>query len=487
MNSRQSQIRSIALKGAAWSVVQNWGGKIILFLIFIVLARILTPAEFGLASASVAIILVISQISELGYGDAIKQRKNYVPEDSNLPFFISLLFSTVLAISCFIWSDKIESWISVDGMGIVVAVLALSAPLTTLLVFQEVNYSREFQFKRLALRVLISNLIAGAVAIVFAIAGAGVWSLVIQSYITTVVSLVWLWIQPVWIPSLKFRFKSLGEMTQFAWPVVTMRMLDLITQRIFELILIGTFGIAVYGLYAVATRLYSTLNQLLHSALNSISLPILSRVSADTVRLKSIYERTIIVAAMLFAPIYVGFAAMISEVSSVLFNSKWDGVESISGLLLLLGAVQSVQFMNGPYLSSRGRSGLVLFIGSLKSIALGLGLIFFEFDSLNDYIFMYVITQLAGTPVSFFLTAKELEFDIKRLFINLMPAVLGCISAYWAVSLSRVYLDETISLSISNFVLLFFIFIVVYIGVFLALGYRQIEIVISFIKGEGGK
>lgn len=484
MQPDDPKIGKLAVRGVAWSIVQNWGGRLITFGLFNVLARFLTPSEFGLASAAIMVMQLITLVAGFGFADAVVQRPNLQPADINLPFFVSTGVSVLLAVACALLAPYIERGLDVEGLAPIIVTLSFVAPIMTLALFQEMSYRRRFAFRPLAFRVLIANVIAGACAIACAAAGFGVWSLVVQTYLAAIVGAIWLWRKPAWWPSRTLNVKSFKELGHFGLSIVSIRLLDFVSMRFFEVLLIGRFGIAIFGLYAVGARLYQTLTQLLQTALNDVSLTILSRVSHDRARMGQIYLQAVVIAAFLFAPIFVGAAAVISELSAVLFGTKWEGMEEVARPLLVLGAVQSVQFLNGPYLSARGRPQLVLAIGSLKSVGIPFGLLLVPSNTIGEFVTVFAITQLLGTPVSFWATARELAVPLGRLLLNLLPAVIACAAAYFAVGWARPSVAAAVPGALQSGIVLGAIFVVCYGAVAALIGFRQIRMIQAFIRSR---
>lgn len=436
-SSPQRSISALAMHGVLWSVVQNWGGRLFTFLLFIVLARILTPTEFGQASAALIVLMLISLVAEFGFGDAIVQRRDLRDDDVNLPFYVSVAVSICLTVTSILSADRIETWLGAPGLAPIVIALVGVAPLTTISLFQEVNYRRHLAFRTLALRVLASNLVAGIAAIGCALVGGGVWSLVAQSYVATLVGLVWLWRRPIWMPGRALHPTSFAALMRFGSAVATMRLVDFAATRFFEVMLIARYGMASYGLYAAGAKLYQTLMQLLQSALNDVSLTVLSKISDDRERVARIYLQTITLAAMIFAPIFVACAAVSPEISSVLFGARWDGIDAVARPLLLLGAVQSVQFLNGPYLASRGRPGLLAGTALIKSAGIVAVTLSLATDNMAGFVYMFIFAQLLATPLSFGFVLIELRISLITLVLRMVPPIVGCAAADFIVGRLR--------------------------------------------------
>jgi O-antigen/teichoic acid export membrane protein len=204
-----------------------------------------------------------------------------------------------------------------------------------------------------------------------------------------------------------------------------------------EILIIGRYGLALYGLYAVGSRLYQTLMLLLQSALYDVSLTILSKISHQRERMADIYINSISLSAYVASPIFVVCAALSPEICNVLFGGKWQGVDAIARPLLLLGALQCVQFLNGPYLSARGRPDRVFFAGLAKAVATVTALLFLPSDNIAQLTLIYAVGQLAATPLTFAFTLSELGIPVVKLLEVMVPAALSNTAGFLAVHFSR--------------------------------------------------
>lgn len=473
-----------AATSLAWSILQNWGKRGSTFVIFIVLSRFLTPTEFGMVAAATIILMMIGLLAEFGFGDAIVQRPGYQPADANLPFLLSVIGAVVIATVCAINAPTIARWMNAEGTEAIIVALCAIAPFNTISLFQEANYRRGFAYRQLAFRVFIANTLAGLLAIAGAVAGLGVWSLVAQTYLATFVGLWWLWRKPVWIPTRELRPRALREMTRFGLPMVSIRMIDFFAGRYFEIVLLGRYGIAAFGLYAVGSRLYNMMMQLLQSALGDVSLSVLSRVSDDRGRMGRIYLLTQSAAAYVVAPIFVCTAALMPEIAPVVFGEQWTGIEEIGRAMLLLGAVQSVQFLNGPYLSSRGRTGLVFSASLLRNLSVVACVLAIPTTAMAELVWLFVAAQLIVAPFPYWLVLRELRIPSLDLLRALAPAIVAGTAAFFAVEFARPELAPTLQIPALLGLLLGGIFSATFAAVLLGLAYRRVLEVFQYFKGR---
>jgi O-antigen/teichoic acid export membrane protein len=432
-----SSLRKIAAPGVAWSIVQNWGGKLFTFLLSILLARILSPEEFGIASAAWLALMLVPMVAELGFSEAVMQRRGLRPSDVNLPFYLSSALAFVLVGLAMLMSGKIAVWAGLEGRETYVIAIAATILLSVPTTFQEAAYKRNLRFRELAMRAFASNIFGGIAALACALAGMGVWAFVVQAYVVALVNVIWIWSHPQWLPGKELDFRAFREMFRYSGPVLTQRLLDFAGTRIIDLMIVTGLGPVAYGIYVVGSRLYQTRMQLLQGAFNDVSITVLSTVAHDRDRLANAYCKTISLAATAMAPVFVLFGALAPEICNVLFGTKWAGVDSVAQPLLLMGAVNCVQYINGPFLSSRGKPELILITGTFKTLVQVCALLAFSLTNVADATKIFVIATLSATPLSFAMVARELGLTIGTILrLVALPTMLAAF-AFAAVHFGR--------------------------------------------------
>lgn len=420
-------------------------------------------------------------------GNAIVQRPNYENADANLPFYISVGLAVALATICALNADLIAQWLGVADVEQIIVALAVIAPFSTITLFQDVHYLRAFAYRKLAMRFFLANIAAGILAIAAAISGWGAWSLVVQIYASTLISLIWLWVRPLWWPGFTLRFEAFRQLTAFALPVLSMQLLDFIAVRLFEVTLLSRYGVAVFGLYTIGSRIFQTLMQLLQSALNNISLSVLSRISHDKIRMARIYRQVIFLSSIVFIPIFVGSAIFIHFIVMLLFGNEWIGAENIARSFLLLGAVQSVQFINGCYLAALGQSFRVFCISAIKNVTMICVAVWTNNVDVEHFVAFYALSQLVSTPFSFILTCRELKIRFLEIAFLLFPAITAVTVAALAMYEISNLLQQTTIIPLLQTVLLILLFGIAYLFILFLTGFQQIINVKEFFVQRLGR
>lgn len=430
-------LKRLALRGLIWSVVQSWGGKALTFVLFLVLARLLTPAQLGAAAAVMVVIAFLQILGEQGYGDALVQRRDLQPHEANLPFVVSIVSACMLAALLALGSPWIARAMRAEHLAPYLAVAALGLPLTSLWMFQEAFYRRGLQYRYLAARLLFVTALAGALAIALAFAGWGTWSLVVQALLASGLSAAWMWSRPLWKPSRQFDRTSFREIFAFSRNVATYRVADFVSARAVELIIVTLHGAAALGLYSVGSRIYQTLIQLLSSSVMNVSLSALSRIAHDVDRVRAAYTKTVTIGSAIGTAVFVGVGAVAPELTRTIFGERWADSAPVMQVLMLLGAVQCVQFMNGSVFNALGRPQYIARMTIAKATVTLAALALVPAGSAYELAVVFAVCQLSITPVTYALVLRLLHMPLRSLLRHSAPFFFSAAVAFAAVQWLR--------------------------------------------------
>jgi O-antigen/teichoic acid export membrane protein len=468
-------IRRLALSGLFWAMVQNWSGKGLSLVLFLILARLLTPAQLGVAAAINVVIVFVSLIAEQGFSDAIVQRRNLQDADINLPFFSALSISSVLALLVVLFASRIEQWMNVAGLAPLLATAAATLPLAAMTMFQEALYRRQLLFRQVAIRMLLTSTIAGIVAVACAYAGMGSWSLVVQALVMNALNVIWLWYRPLWWPSRQVNTDSYKQIVRFSGSILAARVSDAVGTRSIELLIAALHGPVALGLYAVGAKVFQTLMQLLSSGVATVSLGALSHVAEEEGRLARAYMKTLMASAAIAMPIFLLVAATSREWTLLLFGSKWQGSAEIMQILMLLGALQCVQFANGATFSALGRPRYVAWSAALKACTAILAMALVPTHGVVELTVVFALSQLAATPMTYVWLSRCLQLPLMTMARGVLPfyaaAGFGCLATY----VGRMWIAGAHHGPIAVLLILTLLYTLVYWLVVLSIGFHQLR------------
>jgi len=432
-----------------WSAIQSWGIKIFALVLFLLLAKFLSPAELGVASAVILVLSFIAIVSEQGFIDAIVQNKRLQPVDLNIPFVISISIALLSSGALFLFSDQIAHFIDAEGAGPLIKISSVIPPLVATSNFQIAIARRNLNFKRLASATISATLISGIIALAMAMTGYGALSLVVQAIITALLTAAFMWIKPLW--KVKFGWSLANFKGIFSYSVHTFssKVLDFFSGKIIDLIILTKFGVVGLGIYTVGSKLYLTLLQLLSSSLVDVALSAMSKISSNKEKISLNYLKFIYLSSCITFPLFVSVGLLSDEICALLFAQKWTGVADIAKLLSFLGAVQVVQFFNTATFGSMGKANYIFLLNLLKFTSGVISLTVFSFESILELVLYYVVSQVFVSPISFFLAIKLTGVSFKDVFKNLYAGILCSLIASFFVVFFRNYLNSE-----SSFILL---------------------------------
>lgn len=428
--------------GLRWSVMQSWGVKGLNLLLYLVLARLLSPAEFGIAAAVALVLLLQQLVSEFGFGEALIQRSTLSKKDVTLPFAIGVGASMGLSLLVVLFAGQIEVLINVPGLAPYLVVASLFSPLATATAFQEALYKRDLDFKPLAIRQFLALIVSGVVGVGCALSGMGAWSLVIQAAVFTVVSMIWLWRKPRWLPTRQHDWPSFRAIGRFGASVVSTRLIDFGATKSIDILIATMHGAAALGLYTIGAKLYQTAMELLFRAFMDVSLSALSKLAHERARLQETYRRVVSTSSLFGTPVFFAMAALSPEITHLLFGGKWAGSEAIMGSLMLLGGIQCIQFANGPYFSAVGKPHLTLWLTLIKLGAVVPAITLIDSDNVAEMVNIYVYALLFVTPFSYVLLSRELDIRLRDIALWIAPGLLSAGIAYGSVGMARASLPD---------------------------------------------
>lgn len=419
--------RRQATAAVVWSFILNWGSRALGLVIFVLLARLLNPQEYGIAGAGFLILSLLMVIAEFGLGDALVQRRDFTTEDANGPFFVSLGLSVLLSVLTFWFSDRLATLMSIEGAGHYIAVIGLLSPVLMLSGFQEAMYRREMMFRALSIRGLVCLAIGGIVGVAVAKGGGGPWAVIAQYGSQVVSSTIWIWIRPVWLPKFEFNGKSTREILAFGIHLVAQRLIDFGTLRSVSFIILIYHGPAPLALFNVASRITYILLELIQGSVNSASTVILSKLSGDMERMRKLYLRVCSIVSTFGTPIFFGLAAASLQLNTILFGNHWAGAELLMKPMLLLGGIYCVQFINGSYLIAMGKPKTFMWLIVFKAAVVLPTLYFIKMDTVEGTVWLYCAALLAETPFMFHFTIRSLSIRWTSL-VKPIGAPLLCAS-----------------------------------------------------------
>jgi O-antigen/teichoic acid export membrane protein len=354
------RLGSLAANGIAWSMVKQWGSRVISILLFLVLTRTLEPADIGLVAFATVFIGFLDTPLRSSLGDALVQRPELRNSQLDSAFCALLGASTALALAMSGAATFLGRAFGNSDVAPVIMALSLGLPLTGLSVIPEALLRRQMRFKSLAVRRLVADVVAGAVALALAFAGAGAWALVARILVQSTATLVVAYASVEWRPRLRFSWGELRDIAVFGGWSMANSLIGFATRHNDDLIIGITLGTVALGYYAVAYQVLVMVVLLVTDTIDSTAMSAFSRLQEDRQRVGRAFAlgvRTSLAVVMAIAAMTVALAPSIIV---HLFGPKWLPSTDVLRVLIVGSLVAPAMSLSMTVMKSRGRPDLAV-------------------------------------------------------------------------------------------------------------------------------
>jgi len=341
-----------------WAFLSGASDRVLGFAVFVMLARLLTPAEFGMVALAAAFVDGCAVLVRSGIAEAIIQRGHLSSRTLNAAFFsnlaISLLLTGVLAAGAGLLAhtfDLPEFEPLMWGLAPMLILVALGT-------VHEAQLVRRFGFKAMAQRTLVATLLGGVAALAAALAGLGPWSLVIQRLVNSGITSLFVWFAVPWLPRLRFRWRDVRGLWRFGGSIVASNLAFAWTLRIPEILIGYVAGPMIVGQFRLALRGVDLLQQLTMLPFMRVSFATFSRMAQDRMALNAMLLRMTASIGLLSFPVFLGAAILAPEGIALVFGPQWADSAGFFQLLCLVPLLMSLGCFYGPALAATGRPGM---------------------------------------------------------------------------------------------------------------------------------
>ena len=353
-------LKQKAFKGLLWSTIQNSGGQVFSLIIFLVLARLLSPETFGLIALANVFFAFMQIFRQQGFSKALIQRKNLEPEHLDAAFWSQFGSGILLTVITFFSADLVAAIFEQPKLIPILQWLSLLFIINSLTHVHNAILQRKFAFKTLAMRTLLATMISGIVGISMAFAGYGVWSLVASNITIELVALIVIWTAVDWRPKLSFSMKYFQDLFSFGMYLLGFKFIKFFDKRADNLIIGYFLGEVALGYYAIAYRILEVMTQLLVKTISKVALPTFSRLQTEPERFRQLFYKTTQLTSIIAFPTYLGVVVFAPELTIILFGEQWIPAIEVMQILSLEGIILSLaQFHKSVFISTGNPSWTV--------------------------------------------------------------------------------------------------------------------------------
>jgi len=352
--------------GMFWNAFEKTAVQGISFVLNIILARLLTPHDYGTIGMIIIFLAFSNVFVDSGFTRALIQRQDRTEKDFSTVLIFNVLISILLYVILFFASPAIADFYETPELVSLQRVFFLVIILNSLTVVQSAKLQIEVDFKSIALINTVATIISGLIAVWAAYEGFGVWSLVIQSLIKAIVSVVGFWIAGKWIPKTGFDMVSFKRLFGFGSKLLVCGLLSTTVTNVYNLIIGKVYNPASLGYYTRAQQFPELTAGTLNSVLNNATFPMMATLQDKKDELIQTFSRLIKLSALVVFPAMVGLAVLSDEIILVLLGKKWLPASELLFWLALSYVFTPLSSLNLNLLNAIGRSDLFMKIDFSK-------------------------------------------------------------------------------------------------------------------------
>ena len=422
----ETEMKHKVAKGLFWKLLENGGAQAVQFVVAILLARLLTPAEYGVVGIIMIFITIANVFVQSGFSTALVQKKNADASDFSSVCYFELALSVVLYGILYLTAPVIAAFYNIAELKEIVRVLAVVLFPGAVISVQTAYVSRNMEFKGLFLSTLAASLISGAVSIGMAMAGFGVWAMVGQQIIYYFALMIVLFFTVSWKPAKLFSFGKLRTLFGFGWKLLCASLLDTIFNNLYGLLIGKIYNEELLGSYNRGEQFPKLIATNLGAAIQAVLLPAFSAKQDDMKEVRGMVRRAIQLSSFVVLPMLLGLFAVADTLVLVLLGEQWLVCVPFLRITCITYCFWPIHITNLQAINAVGRSDIFLKLEVVKKglsvLALLIGMQFNVYVMVSIKAFQdFLCTFVNAAP-----NKKLLDYSILDQWKDVMPpAVLA--------------------------------------------------------------
>lgn len=443
-------LKQKTVKGVSWSFVEQVLTRGANFVIGIILARLLSPTDYGLVGM-MGIFIAISQIFiDGGLTNALIREKNASEEDYSTVYIVNLTMGVLFYFLLFSSASVIADFYDQPLLKPLLRVTALILIIGSLGAVQGTMLTKKVDFKTKFIISILASLLSGAIGILCAMKGLGPWALIAQTLASTTIFTLLTLVFVRWMPQFCFSVASFKRLFSYSSKLLAASLINAVYSNGYPLVIGKRFSAGDVGMFTRAQQFPTVANETMISTFNRVAYPVFSQIQDDDARLYTVYDRYIQVFCFITFPILLGLCGCARPVVSLLLTDKWLGCVPMMQVmcisLLPIGMVR----INTNILYVKGRSDLALRMEIIKKCIMFAVMFISMFFGLMAMCYGLILNTLIDLYFSSFYTKKILGFPLTRQLKNVFPYLLvSLVILLEALLLSRFISNDLLSICAS--------------------------------------
>lgn len=415
-------LKDKTVKGVGWSAIDNVSQHAVTFIVSIVLARLLTPDDYGLIGLITIFTAICTALIGGGFTNALIRTKDASEKDYNTVFIVNLCMSILLYVIIFFCAPLIASFFNRHELVALTRVTSIGLMVGALAIVQQARLTKRIDFKTQTKITLIASITSGVVGITMALLHFGVWSLVAQSLSSQVIRTVLLWIFNKWIPNFKFSSESFHRLFGFGWKMMASHILDTVWKELYQVVVGKFYSPATLGQYTRAKGFAQLFSNNLTSVVQRVTYPVLSNIQDEKARMVGAYRRIIKTTMFITAISMFSLGAISEPLLFCLIGPQWHEAATYLPLICIAGSLYPLHAINLNMLQVQGRSDLFLGLEIIKKIIGIAPLAVCIFYGIMPMLYVNLLTGLIAYFLNSHYSGKMIEYGSWKQLKDIAPS-----------------------------------------------------------------
>ena len=411
------------VKGAAWSFADNFLSLGISFIVGIILARLLSPEEYGLIGIITIFVNVFNSIVDSGFSNALIRKNDASDTDYNTVFWSNLFVSSIMCLALFLCSEPIAIFFERPELKALTQVMSIIVIINAFAIVQRTLLVKKIDFKTQTKVSLIASITSGVIGVGMAMMGFGVWSLVGQQISRQLFNTVFLWILNKWRPQKLFSWLSFKELFGFGWKLLVSSLINTTWNELYQVVIGKCYNSSTLGLYTRAQQFASLFSSNITTVVQRVSYPALSSIKEDNIHLKAAYQRVIKVTMLVTFTLMLGLAGVADKFVYVLVGEKWMECVPMLQILCFQMMLFPLHAINLNMLQVQGRSDLFLKLEIIKKAAAIVPLLLGVFVGIYWMLIGSVVISFFSYYLNAYYSGPFLNYSIKEQVKDILPSL----------------------------------------------------------------
>ena len=361
-------LKKETVKGVAWSAVEKFSTGGVIFITNIILARLLSPDDFGLLAVITIFVQIAQTFIDSGFSNALIQKKDRNQIDYSTIFFFNLAISILFYIILWFSAPLVAKFFANEKLVALTRVVGLNFVIGALVAVHRTRLTILLQFKKQSQITLVSSCVAAVVSITLAYNEFGVWSLVFLTIINISLQTILFFVLIKWHPSLVFSIKAFRGLFSYSSNLLGASLINILYKNIYPIVIGKIFSPKELGYFNRADTFAQYPPHTIGSIVSRVAFPIFSRLQDDNVRLRQAYSKYITYTSLIIFPIMVGCIVMAHPLILTVLKERWLPMVPLFQILCLDWMTEHLSSINLNILYVKGRSDLALRLEIIKKI-----------------------------------------------------------------------------------------------------------------------